>query len=121
VKACYRMLTWENGSFDLDPPDERQFPEEVDLTVAEILMEGMRQLDEFNRIKDMLPPLNAKIGISNPLIPPLRDLEEEELDVLQMVHNYGTVAQVLNTSLASDLQTATILLKLVKSNYVEKV
>lgn len=119
VKSCYRMLTWEQGTFDLDPPDERTFPEEVDLTVAEILMEGMRQLDEFNRLKEGLPPLAAKIGVAQPLIPPLRDLSPDEIDVLQMVHNYGTISQVLQKSQATDLQTATILQKLFKSNYVE--
>ena len=121
VKSCYRMLTWEHGTFDLDPPDERTFPDEVDLTVAEILMEGMRQLDEFNRLKESLPPLNAKLTLSSPLIPPLRDLSPDEIDVLQMVHNYGTAALVLNKSLATDLQTTTILLKLLKSNYIEAV
>ncbi len=119
VKACYRMLTWEAGTFDLDPPDERTFADEVDLTVAEVLMEGMRQLDEFNRLKEQLPPLAQRIGVSQPLIPPLRDLSPDELDVLQMVHNYGSVAAVLNKSMATDLQTTTILLKLIKSNYVE--
>jgi len=119
VKACYRMLTWEAGSFDLDPPDERTFTDEVDLTVAEILMEGMRQLDEFNRLKEGLPPLASKIGVSQPLIPPLRDLSPDDLDVLQMVHNYGTIAQVLQKSQATDLQTATILQKLFKLHYLE--
>jgi pSer/pThr/pTyr-binding forkhead associated (FHA) protein len=120
VKACYRMLTWEQGTFDLDPPDERTFAEEVDLTVAEVLMEGMRQLDEFNRLREQLPAMTAKIGLAAPLIPPLRDLTQEELDVLQMVHNYGTVASVLNKSMATDLQTTTILIKLIKGQYVEK-
>jgi len=119
VKACYRMLTWDQGTFDLDPPDDRTFPDEVDLTVAEVLMEGMRQLDEFNRLKEMLPPLNTKLGLSQPLIPPLRELSPDEIDVLQMVHNYGTITQILNKSQATDLQTATILTKLIKSQYVE--
>ncbi|GAC1518604.1 MAG: hypothetical protein NVS3B10_20560 [Polyangiales bacterium] len=119
VKSCYRMLTWEQGTFDLDPPDDRTFPDEVDLTVAEILMEGMRQLDEFNRLKDMLPPLATKLVLSTPMIPPLRELTPDEIDVLQMVHNYGTISAVLAKSQATDLQTATILSKLIKSQYVE--
>ncbi len=119
VKACYRMLTWEAGTFDLDPPDDRQFPDEVDLTVAEVLMEGMRQLDELNRLKESLPALNARLTIASPMIPPLRELAPEDLDVLQMVHNYGSLGQVLNKSLASDLQTATIIQKLLKTNYIE--
>ncbi len=120
VKSCYRMLTWEQGTFDLDPPDERTFPDEVDLTVAEILMEGMRQLDEFNRLKEQLPPLTQRLAICQPLIPPLRDLTPDDVDVLQMVHNYGTVAAVLNKSMATDLQTTTILLKLIKLQYIDK-
>ncbi len=119
VKACYRMLTWEKGTFDLDPPDEQKFPDEVELTVTEVLMEGMRQLDDFNRLKEGLPSLTAKIAVASPLIPPLRDLGPDEIDVLQMVHNYGTIAQVLTKSQATDLQTATILQKLFKLNYIE--
>ena len=38
-------------------------------------MEGMRQLDEFNRIREDLPALAARISVSAPLIPPLRDLK----------------------------------------------
>ena len=51
------MLTWQKGLFDLDPPEEREFPNEMNASVQEILMEGMRQLDEFNRIREELPDL----------------------------------------------------------------
>src|SRR5579883_573204 len=50
LKSLYRMLTWQKGLFDLDPPEEREFPNELNVTVQEVLMDGMRQLDEFNRI-----------------------------------------------------------------------
>ena len=29
LKALYRMLTWQKGLFDLEPPDEREFPTEM--------------------------------------------------------------------------------------------
>src|SRR5271155_2114822 len=29
LKSLYRMLTWQKGLFDLDPPDEREFPNEM--------------------------------------------------------------------------------------------
>src|SRR5271166_3791821 len=83
LKSLYRMLTWAKGLFDLDPPEEREFAGEMNLSVQEILMEGMRQLDEFNRIREDLPDLASRITINGPLIPPLRDLKPEELDVLQ--------------------------------------
>ena len=38
-----------------------------------------------------------------------------ELDVLQLAHNYGVFETVLNKSLATDLETAEIVLKLIKA------
>jgi pSer/pThr/pTyr-binding forkhead associated (FHA) protein len=119
LKGLYRMLTWQKGLFDLEPPEERDLPSEMNASVQEILMEGMRQLDEFNRIREELPALAARISMSAPLIPPLRDLKPEELDVLQLAHNYGVFETVLNKSLATDLETAEILLKLIKATYVK--
>jgi hypothetical protein len=118
VKSIFRMLTWQKGLFDLDPPDERTFPNEVDLSVQEVLMEGMRQLDEFNMLREKLPDLNARLAVPSPLVPQLRDLKPEELDALQLAHNYGHVEAVLNKSLATDLDTVQLLLKLLKSNYL---
>ena len=42
----------------------------------------------------------------------------EELDVLQLTHNFGVFETVLNKSLATDLETAEILLKLIKATYL---
>ena len=112
------MLTWQKGLFDLDPPEEREFPNELNVTVQEVLMDGMRQLDEFNRIRDDLPELSARLIVNSPLIPPLRDLKPEELDVLQITHNHGVFETVLNKSLATDLETAEIVQKLIKASYL---
>jgi Domain of unknown function (DUF4388)/FHA domain len=118
LKSLYRMLTWQKGLFDLDPPEEREFPNEMNSSVQEVLMDGMRQMDEFNRIREDLPDLAARLSINAPLIPPLRDLKPEELDVLQLAHNYGVFETVLNKSLATDLETAEIVLKLLKASYL---
>src|SRR5271165_1098318 len=63
LKSLYRMLTWQKGLFDLDPPEEREFPNELNATVQEVLMDGMRQLDEFNRIRDELPGLASRLSV----------------------------------------------------------
>ncbi|HXN32089.1 MAG TPA: DUF4388 domain-containing protein [Polyangiaceae bacterium] len=118
TKSLFRMLTWSKGLFDLDPPDDREFPNEMNASVQELLMEGMRQLDEFNRIRNELPALPARIVVPAPLIPPLRELKPDELDVLQLAHNYGIFETVLNKSLATDLETAEIVLKLINASYL---
>jgi hypothetical protein len=118
LKSLYRMLTWQKGLFDLDPPEEREFPNEMNASVQEVLMDGMRQLDEFNRIRQELPDLSARVSVHAPLIPPLRDLKPDELDVLQLAHNYGVFETVLNKSLATDFETAEIVMKLIKASYL---
>ena len=65
-----------------------------------------------------LPPMHATISLAMPMIPPLRDLTPEELDVLQLAYNYGHTETILNKSLASDLDTRLILVKLLKSGYL---
>jgi len=118
IKSIFRMLTWEKGLFDFDPAETREFANPVQVSVQEILMESLRELDELNSIRDRLPDLAARLSIENPLIPPLRELTPEDLDVLQLVHNFGKFGAVLDKSLATDFETARIVLKLVDKKYV---
>lgn len=118
LKSMYRLLTWERGAFDFGPAEDKEFVEEIDEPLEMILMEGMRQIDEIRQLGPELPPSDASLSLSSPLVPPLRSLAPEELDVLQLVYNYGHMETVLNKSLAMDVETCTILLKLVRGNYV---
>jgi hypothetical protein len=119
VKSFYRILTWEDGTFDMEPPEEREFLEPIEMSTEALLMEAMRQLDEVRRLGPDMPPLGAQLSLAMPLIPPLRDTTPDELDVLQLAHNYGHVETVLNKSLASDLETSEILVKLLKAGYLK--
>ncbi len=119
VKSFVRCLTWEEGTFELDAPEEREFPDPIRMTTEGLLMEAMRQLDEVRRLGPDMPDLGATISLQLPLIPLLRDLEPEEIDVLQIAYNYGHVETVLNKSLVSDLETSEILVKLIKAGYLK--
>lgn len=118
VKSLYRLLTWDKGLFDLDPPDERELPNAVDLTVPEVLMEGLRQLDEYNRIRHELPPMSARLRVPSPLQPALRELKPEELDLLQTAMNFTVLETILNKAPGTDLDAAERLLKLLKGGYL---
>ncbi|HQY64676.1 MAG: DUF4388 domain-containing protein [Myxococcales bacterium] len=119
LKSIFRMLTWDKGSFELDPPDERTWPNEMDMSVQEVLMEGLRQLDEFEELRSQLPPAHSRLTLVTPLVTvKLRDLKPPELDVLQLVLSYGTLDAVMNKSLATDLETVQGVLRLVKGKYI---
>ncbi|MEO6951583.1 MAG: DUF4388 domain-containing protein [Polyangia bacterium] len=117
-KAMFRILTWVSGSFELEAPDEKEVLEELQESTEGLLMEGMRQLDEFRRIETGLPDAAAQLAIAQPLTPPLHDLTPAELDVLQLVHNQRSVQAVLDASPKTDLDTASALLALLQREYV---
>lgn len=118
LKSVIRILTWSSGTFDMEPAVEREFPEKLEMSTEGILMEGFRQIDELRQLADRLPAHHATLQLTRPLVPPLRELSSEEIDVFQLVINYGTVETVLNRSLASDLETSEVLLKLLKAGYI---
>ena len=118
LKAVYRMLSWETGFFELQPPDEREFDKEIDLSTEGILMEGMRQLDETRRFLGTLPSPNARLTLAVPLQPPLKDLDERELTVLQAMINTGRVEAALDRVSYTDLEVCEILSKLVTRQYL---
>lgn len=116
-KAFYRLLAWNQGTFSLEIAAEEAFDEEMEGSTEALLMEGMRQLDEIANL-GAIPRMNQTISISQPLLPPLRALTPELLDTMQLIHNCTTVESVLNTSLASDLETLQDIVYLLQHEYV---
>jgi pSer/pThr/pTyr-binding forkhead associated (FHA) protein len=117
-KAAFRLLTWTTGTFELEAPDEKSVLEEIQESTEALLMEGMRQLDEFRRIEGELPSRDQALGLSSPLQAPLRELQAPDLDVLQLVINYGQMQAVLDRSPKTDLETAQALLSLLQKEYI---
>jgi hypothetical protein len=117
-KAIYRMIVWQSGTFELQPPDEKEFLEELDESTEGLLMEAMRQLDEIRRLEKELPSRGARILLATPIVPSFRDLSPEQLDLLQLIHNYGQVSLVLDKSPTTDLETYQGLLQLIKAGFV---
>jgi hypothetical protein len=120
LKAFYRMLLWERGSFELEPPTTRKFETPLNVSVQEVLMEGFRQRDEFEHMKGKLPELEAHLELVVPVTKPLRDLAPTELDVFQAVLNGGTFRTVLDASPQTDLDVAQGLVGLIDKGYVRR-
>ncbi len=117
-KAMFRMLGWNQGVFELEPPDDRPALEELSDSMEGLLMEGMRQLDEFRALTNQLPAANAPISVARPLVPRLKELRPDELDVFQLAV-YPTSAQsMMDQSRLTDLDTARWLLTLIQRGYL---
>lgn len=117
-KAMFRMLTWDKGLFELEPPDDRTVMDEIQESIEALLMEGMRQLDELKELSSKLPPFEAIIAVPRPLGPRLRELKPDELDLVQIALGEATVQQLIDQSLQTDLNTAQAILALLERGYL---
>jgi len=117
-KAIYRMLTWTTGTFELEPSVELQVMEEISESTEGLLMEGMRQLDEFRNLQRQLPPMGSPLAVPTPLAGKLRELSPGELDTFQLVLDHGSLQRVLDNFPGTDLDAAQNLITLMKREFV---
>ncbi|MCA9600511.1 MAG: DUF4388 domain-containing protein [Myxococcales bacterium] len=117
-KSFVRIMTWEEGAFEMEPPEARTFEKPMQMSTEGLLMDAMRQIDEFRRLGDDMPDLGASLVLPSPLEPKLSELSPEELDVFQLALNKGEVQSLLDGSHDSDAKTAERLLKLIKAGYL---
>jgi pSer/pThr/pTyr-binding forkhead associated (FHA) protein len=117
-KAIYRMLTWATGTFELEPSVEMQVMEEIQESTEALLMEGVRQLDEFQNLVKALPPLGSPLAVPTPLAGKLRELSPSELDTFQLVLDHGQLQKVLDNFPGTDLDAAQNIISLMKREFV---
>ncbi len=120
-KSFNRVMSWESGDFELRPPDNQSFMVELDSSTDHLLMDAMRQLDEMRRIQPDLPAADATLTLAVPMTPPLRELTPDELDVLQLVINWGTLRGALDHSPVDDLVVCTAVVNLMQRDYLRLV
>lgn len=119
MKALCRIVGWEEGTFEFGPPEpDAEFMLELEDSTESLLMEALRQLDEFRRIAPNLPSPHDRLTLPRPLEPLLSNLKALELDVFQLIHNRGMAQHVFDQSPATDYETATALLSLISQGYV---
>jgi pSer/pThr/pTyr-binding forkhead associated (FHA) protein len=119
LKALYRMLNWQTGSFALDPPDTREFEAGIDVSAQEVLMEGFRQQDELGQLRAKLPADGGRFVLKLPLVSHLRELEDADLDTLEAALSAVNFDAFLDAAPGPDLEAAQALLSLIQRGYLK--
>lgn len=120
LKAAYRMLSWTDGTFALEPEDPN-VERPLELTAQAFLMEGFRQMDELNNALAKAPKLEERLSLKTPLKAPLQSLDQDQLEVLQAAINAPNFRVALDRSPKTDLETVQDVLDLIKRGYLETV
>lgn len=102
-KAVYRLLTWDSGKFEYIPKDFNPEPL-IGKPTDSLLMEGMRQLDEWQRMEGEFPPLDTTISLK---IDPSRipkNLRPLTKEVISLLSYYKSVRGILDYSSYPDYE-----------------
>ncbi len=122
--AVFEMLRWTDGDFDFQPG--AVFPEEdigLSISTEELIMEGSRRLDEWNRIEKKIPSLEAVFRMTSMHGREAAQisLTPEEWMVLTHVDGDKDVRQIVELTGMSTLHACKILYGLLGAGLLESV
>ncbi len=97
----HSLLSWQSGSFKFY---ENQFPTEEEITVSlsveNVILEGLRRVDEMNMIRETLPDLEAVYTISASQAGRARavTMQADEWNIMALVDGRRTINEICKVS-----------------------
>jgi hypothetical protein len=102
--AVYRLLTWSEGDFEVIFRTVRR-REAINTSSQGLLMEGMRRLDEWQRLLEQLPPLTHRFEIDTiELAGRLGEVPDDNNRILRLIDGKRSLLEVIDASDVGDLE-----------------
>lgn len=119
-ESIYDLFTWSEGDFrflDGEMPKGTQIP--IDLDTTALILEGVRRVDEWLRIREFIPSAQA-IPVS------LTDLEDDglsqsERQILALIDDNRTIEDICLETHSSEFHVCKVLLSQVEARRVKVV
>jgi CheY-like chemotaxis protein len=118
-KALYRMLAWRDGSFSFTPSDEVRVAR-IQAPTRTLLLEGVRQIDEWNRLARGLPPDSAHVALAMPRTQLPNIVHPVAQEVLLLLDAYDDVRSIVDHCTHSDYQVLRTLQTLIDRGIVRQ-
>lgn len=118
VKALYRLMVLEEGSFEFFIPGRSPEYDTVEGDLQKHLLEAMRQKDEFGAYRKQLPQGQATLVFNASMSINLARVPGVVYEVLAAIRNYGTVDRILEFCQVPDFEICRVLLALLKHKVV---
>lgn len=116
-QALLRMFTWTVGNFSVEmTPVDRE--RTINISNKELITVGMRRINQWEQIKEGLPPLNAvviKTGLNN-----FMGLSDEEKQLIASVEEKGMISEIIQKSHFDDLKALELIKGLMQKGYLKE-
>ncbi|HEY2979703.1 MAG TPA: DUF4388 domain-containing protein [Anaerolineales bacterium] len=119
TEVLRRLFTWVEGSFRFEaemlPPEDRI---NVRLDLENIIIEGSRQLREWEQLQDEIPSLDMALKFTERPLTNV-NLSVEEWRVVKFINPKNTLKQIASASKLNDLEMRRIVYGLLQAGLVE--
>ncbi len=118
-KALFRMLQWTEGSFEFTP-GQASSPKKIKGATGNLLMEGMRQFDEFRKHQDEFPRPGAvlKLRIDPASLP--KGLQPIIYEIVQLVRANPRAADIVERCHYPDYEVLMAVSSLIAKGVLEE-
>lgn len=120
VDAISVLLNWKVGTFNFIP-DEETDKITIDLPVQNVILEAARQVDEWEKMKDVLPSINVVVDFIEEPDAGNIELQPMEWKTLSFIDGNKTVKEIADKLETNSFEVAKILYSLVQSGLIKVV
>ncbi len=97
-EAVYRLLLWRDGSFDLEFREVSLGERTVHRTTQAMLMEGMRRLDEWSRLSELLPSFDVVLEVDGEVLGErLHETPDEHNVIVRLVDGQRSIDAIIRS------------------------
>lgn len=119
-KALFRLLSWHDGKFEFSPKPV-DTPQKIHRSAGNLLMEGMRQYDEWNKAKGQLPKPDSQIKLKVDISTLPKGLKPIIYEVLFLVDYYPVIGDLVDHCTFPDYEVYQTLAGLMRKGVMEEV
>lgn len=118
-KALYRLLTWEDGKFEF-LPQPINIPPQIHRSPGNLLMEGMRQYDEWKKSKDQFPHAESTLqkGVGISVLP--KGLKPIIYEIVSLVDIYPKIGDLVDHCQFPDYDVYRTLASLIRKGVLKE-
>lgn len=125
LEVIYSLFAWKEGEFSFFESDEELTQERIVLQIntPSVIMEGIRRLDESERIREKIPSLDIIFAKVPGAVADLNelDLNEGEIAVYNTIDGRLNVRELTGRSELTEFEVTRILFQLLSARLIEQV
>lgn len=116
-KALYRILRWHEGIFRYNP-GHADVTRDIARSMDALLMEGMRQLDEWDSLVKLMPPPGTVLKLSKSRDELPQNMRPVTQEILLLLEFYNTLKDIIEKSTHTDYDVCQSVLGLIQKGII---